>query len=56
MNNNFVDRIYSIKLEIKDTTDTNPSASYFDLHLEINSEGQLRPKLYDKRDDSNLPL
>jgi hypothetical protein len=27
-NNNFVDRIYPIKLEIKDTTDTNRSASY----------------------------
>ena len=33
----FVDRIYPIKLEIKDTTYTNRSASYFDLHLEINS-------------------
>jgi hypothetical protein len=55
-NNNFVDRIYSIKLEIKDTTDTNRSASYFDLHLEINSEWQLRTKLYDKRDDSNFAI
>ena len=36
-NNNFVDRIYPIRLEIKDTTDTNRSASYFDLHFEINS-------------------
>jgi predicted RND superfamily exporter protein len=54
--NNFVDRIYSIKLEIKDTTDTNRSASFFDLHLEINSEGQLRTKLYDKRDDSNFAI
>ena len=35
----FVDRIYSIELEIKDTTDTDRSASYFDLHLEIDSEG-----------------
>ena len=29
----FVDRIYPIELEIKDTTDTDTSASYLDLHL-----------------------
>ena len=33
----FVDRIYPIKLEIKDTTDTDRSASYLDLQLEIDS-------------------
>ena len=32
------------------------SASYLDLHLEINSEGRLRTKLYDKRDDFNFPI
>ena len=52
----FVDRIYSIELEIKDTTDTDRSASYIDLHLEIDSEGQLRTKLYDKRNDFNFPI
>jgi hypothetical protein len=36
----FVDRIYRIELEIKDTTDTDRSASYLDLHLEIDSEGR----------------
>jgi hypothetical protein len=37
---NFVDRIYPIELEIKDTTDTDRSASYLhDLHLEIDSDG-----------------
>jgi hypothetical protein len=45
----FVDRIYPIELEIKDTTDTDRSASYFDLHLEND-----RTKLYDKRDDFNF--
>ena len=30
-----VDRIYPIELEIKDTANTNRSASYLDLHLEI---------------------
>ena len=52
----FVDRIYPIVLEIKDTTDTDTSASYLDLHLEIDSEGRLRTELYDKRDDFNFPI
>ena len=50
----FVDRIYPIELEIKDTTDTDRSASYLDLHLEIDNEGRLRTKFYDKRDDFNF--
>jgi hypothetical protein len=45
-----VDCIYPIELEIKDITDTERSASYLDLPLEIDSEGRLRTKLYDKRD------
>jgi hypothetical protein len=45
----FVDRIYPIELEIKDTTDTVRSASYPALNLEFNSAGRLRTKLYDKR-------
>jgi hypothetical protein len=45
-----------IELEIKDTTDTDRSASYLDLHLEIDSEGWLRTKLYDERDDFNFPI
>jgi hypothetical protein len=40
----------------KDATDTDRSASYLDLHLEIDSEGRLRTKLYDKRNDFNFPL
>ena len=42
----FVDRIYPIELEIKYSTDTDKSASYLDLHFEIESEGRLRTKLY----------
>ena len=49
----FFDRIYPIELEIKDTTDTDRSASYLDIHIEIDSEGRLRTKLYDKRDYFN---
>jgi hypothetical protein len=52
----FVDRVYPIEFEIKDTTYTDRSASYLDLHLEIDSEGRLRTKLYDKRDDFNFPI
>jgi hypothetical protein len=33
---------------------TDRSASYFDLHLENDSDGWLRTKLYDKRDDFNF--
>ena len=48
---NFVDLIYPIELEIKDTTYTARTASYIDQLLKIDSEGRLRTKLYDKRDD-----
>ena len=51
-----VDPIYLIDLDIKDTTDTDISASYLDLHLEIDSESQLRTKLYDKRDDFDFHI
>jgi hypothetical protein len=52
----YVDRIYPIELEIKDITDTDMSASDLDLHLDIDNEGWLRKKLYDKRDDFNIPI
>ena len=51
----FVDRIYPMWIEIKDITDTDRSASYLDLHLEIEGDGRLRTKLYDKRYDFNFP-
>jgi hypothetical protein len=52
----FADRIYPIELEIKDITDTDTCASYIDLHLEIDSDGRLRTKHYDKREDFNFPI
>ena len=52
----FNDHIYLIGLEIKDAIDTDRSASYIDLHLEIDIEGRLRTKLYDKRDDFSFPI
>ena len=51
----FVDLIYPIELEIKDIKDTDKSASYLDIHLEIDSEGRLRTKSYEKRYDFNFP-
>ena len=53
---NYVDRIYPIEPEIKDSTDTDRSASYLDLHLTIDSEGRLRKKFYDKEMISIFPL
>ena len=47
----YIERIYPIEIEIKDTTDTVKSTSYLDLHLEIDNEGRLKIKLYDKRFD-----
>ena len=52
----FVDPIYPIEHEIKDTTDIANSASYLDLHLEIDSEKRLRTKLYHRRNAFNFPL
>ena len=54
--NNYVDRIYPIEPEIKDTTDTDRSASYLPLHLEIDREGRFRTKFSDKKDDFNFPI
>ena len=44
------------ELEIKDTTESNTSASYLDLLLSIGRDGQLRTSLYDKRDDFNFHI
>ena len=44
------------ELEVKDTTDTQKSASYFDLPLEINNVGRIKTKLYHKRDDFIFPI
>ena len=40
-----------VPAEIKDTTESNTSASFSDLLLSIESDGQLRTSLFDKRDD-----
>ena len=48
--------MYPAELEIKDTTESNTAASYLDLLLSIESDGQLRTSLYDKRDDFNFHI
>jgi hypothetical protein len=52
----YLHRIYPNELEVNDTTDSEKSASYLDLHLEIDNEGSLKTKLYNKRDDFNFPI
>ena len=39
-----------------DTTYTDRSASYLDIHLEIDSEGRVQTTLYHKRDDLNFSI
>jgi hypothetical protein len=45
-----------LSLKKKDATDTDRYASYLDLHLDIDSEGWVRTKLYYKRDYFNFPI
>ena len=52
----FVDRIYPIDLEIKDTTDTDRSASYLGIHLEIDSGGGKERNFTTKKMISIFPL
>ena len=52
----FVDSFYFIELETKNTTDTATSASYPNLQIDIDIEGRLRTKVYDKRDAFNFPI
>ena len=53
---NYLGQMYPAELEIKNTTESNTSASYLDLLLSIGRDGQLRTSLYDKRDDFNFHI
>ena len=53
---NYLGQMYPAELEIKDTTESNTSASYLDLLLSIEIDGQLRTSLYDKRDGFNFHI
>jgi hypothetical protein len=52
-NLDYVDRIYLIELELKDTA---RSASYIDIHLQIDSEDRLRTDIYHKIYVLNFPF
>ena len=52
----FIDDIYPQELEIKDTTDAPKWANYLDLHMEFDEDGTLFTRLYDKRDESDIPI
>ena len=52
----YLGQMYPTELEIKDTTESNTSASYLDLLLSIGRDGQLRTSLYDRRDDFNFHI
>jgi hypothetical protein len=47
---------YPNELEVNDTTDTQKSASYLDLHLEIDNGERLKTKLYLKGDDFTFQI
>jgi hypothetical protein len=47
----YVHLIYPDELDIKDATESEKSASYLDILLNIDSNGRLTITLYDKRDD-----
>ena len=53
---NYLGQMYPPELEIKNTAESNTSASYLDLLLSIESDGQRRTSLYDKRDDFNFHI
>ena len=47
-------QMYPVELEIEDTTESNTPASYLDLLLSIERDGQLHTSIYDKRDDFHI--
>ena len=53
---NYLCQMYPPEIEIKDTTESNTSASYLDLLLSIGKDGQLYTSLYDKRDEFNFHI
>ena len=42
--------------EMKDTTEIQIFVSYFDIRLEFDNGGRLKPRLYDKRDDFTFTI
>ena len=53
---NYLGQMYPPELEIKDTTESNTSASFLDLLLSICRDSQLHTSLYDKHGDFNFHI
>ena len=53
---NYLGQMYPPELEIKDTTESNTSASYLDLLLSIGRNGIVYTSLYTKHDDFNFHI
>ena len=53
---NFLGQMYPPDLEIKDSAESNTSASFLSLLLSIGRDGHLHTFLYDKRDDFNFHI
>ncbi|KAK3083072.1 hypothetical protein FSP39_013191 [Pinctada imbricata] len=52
----YLSSIYPSELEVKETTETNNSASYLDIMLSYDTDGHMNTSLYDKRDDFNFSV
>ena len=52
----YINDIYPVELEIKETTDDQNHSSFLDLWLTIDQDNCLRVKIYDKRDDFNFEI
>ncbi|KAK3086807.1 hypothetical protein FSP39_023781 [Pinctada imbricata] len=52
----YLSRIYPSELEVKETAETNNSASYLDIMLSSDKDGHMNTSLYDKRDDFNFSI
>nr|ALK82329.1 copper/zinc superoxide dismutase [Pinctada fucata] len=52
----YLSSIYPSELEVKETTETNNSASYLDVMLSYDTGGHMNTLLYDKRDDFNSSI
>ena len=53
---NYVHLIHPEELDIMDTTESDRSASYLDILLNIDSNGRMTTTQYDKRDDFNFAI
>ncbi|KAK3099549.1 hypothetical protein FSP39_006161 [Pinctada imbricata] len=52
----YLSSIYHSELEVKETTETNNSASYLDIMLSYDTDGHMNTSVYDKRDDFNFSI